>query len=309
MSQPESEPQTYADRIEDVTGTSPRRIVLYAMLLGAIAFYLSPLYTGLMTAFKTETGFVRTSPYTPPIGFFTVEPWLQGWAQLQGPLLNVDGAIVNSILYTVPATVLSAFFGSITAYGLTKIDWRGQISVLLLIVAGVFIPYQSVLVPLTRFWTIVGLGEIVAGVPLIGEKVALLQLMITHTAYGIPICTVLFRGYYLTIDDSIIESAQIDGASFATIYRKIIFPLSIPMFVVALIFQFTNIWNDLLFAIVLVNDSSSFPVTIALAELQGAFESKFNLQMASAFLAALPTILVYVLFGEQFAKGVSGGQG
>lgn len=309
MSEEPQASESVGNRIEAVTGTSPRRIILYATLLAAVAFYVSPLYTGLMTAFKTEIGFTRTSPYTPPISFFTLEPWFDGWGQLQGHLTDLDGAMVNSILYTVPATVISAFLGSITAYGLTKIDWRGQLGLLVLIVAGVFIPYQSVLVPLSRFWSQVGLRDLVAGVPVLNEKVALLQLMITHTAYGIPICTVLFRGYYLTIDDSIIESARIDGASFRTIYRRIILPLSIPMFVVTLIFQFTNIWNDLLFAIVLVNDSSSFPVTIALAELQGSFENAFNLQMASAFLAALPTLLVYILFGKQFAKGVAGGQG
>lgn len=302
----ESRPQSFtSDPVAYVRSMSRKRIALYAALTVAVLFYLSPLYTGMTTALKTAEGFRLTSPYAPPFGYITFEPWVEAWELLQGE----SGAMVNSMLFTIPATLISAFFGSITAYGLTKIDWRGQLAVLVMIVAGVFIPYQSVLVPLTRFWTIVDLGSLVAGVPLLASKVELVELMITHSAYGIPICTVLFRGYYLSISDDIVEAARIDGANFVTIYRQIILPLSVPMFVVTLIFQFTNIWNDFLFALVLVNEPTAFPVTLALNELQGAFTNAFNLQMASAFLAALPTLIVYIFFGDKFAEGVAGGQG
>lgn len=276
-----------------------RRVGLYVVLLAMVAFYLSPLEAGLVTAFKTQTGFVETTPFAPPpLGEFTLEAWQAAFDRLQQGLLN-------SALMAIPATVLSALFGSLAAYGLTNLNWRGQVGVLVLFVAGVFLPYQSVLVPLTQFWSTVDLAS---RVPLaaVAEYEGLLQLTITHAAYGIPICTVLFRAYYATLDEEMLEAARLDGASAATVYRRIVLPLSVPIFAVTLIYQFTNIWNDLLFALVLVNDPSNQVVTVALNQLQGSFVNQYNLQMAGAFIAALPTLVVYVLFGEQFAKGVAG---
>ena len=276
-----------------------RRVGLYVALLAMVAFYLSPLEAGLVTAFKTQTGFVETTPFAPPpLGEFTLEAWQAAFDRLQQGLLN-------SALMAIPATVLSALFGSLAAYGLTNLNWRGQVGVLVLFVAGVFLPYQSVLVPLTQFWSTVDLAS---RVPLaaVAEYEGLLQLTITHAAYGIPICTVLFRAYYATLDEEMLEAARLDGASAATVYRRIVLPLSVPIFAVTLIYQFTNIWNDLLFALVLVNDPSNQVVTVALNQLQGSFVNQYNLQMAGAFIAALPTLVVYVLFGEQFAKGVAG---
>ncbi|GAB6879377.1 carbohydrate ABC transporter permease [Halorubrum gandharaense] len=275
------------------------RIGLYAVLLAMVAFYLAPLESGLMTAFKTEAGFTQTTPFAPPpVGEFTFAAWQVAFERLQQGL-------INSALMAIPATVLSAFFGSIAAYGLTNLKWRGQLGILVLFVAGVFLPYQSVLVPLTQFWSAVDLG---GRIPLavVADYEGLIQLSITHAAYGIPICTVLFRAYYATIDEEMLEAARLDGASAMTIYRRIVLPLSIPIFAVTLIYQFTQVWNDLLFAIVLVSDPSNQVVTVALNQMQGSFVQQYNLQMAGAFIAALPTLVVYVLFGEQFAKGVAG---
>ncbi|WP_418282683.1 carbohydrate ABC transporter permease [Halorubrum sp. DTA98] len=275
------------------------RVALYAVLLGMVAFYLAPLESGLMTAFKTTDGFRATTPFAPPpLGEFTFAAWQVAFDRL-------SAGLINSAMMAIPATVLSAFFGSIAAYGLTNLNWRGQIGVLSLFVAGVFIPYQAVLVPLTQFWSFVDLG---ARIPLafVENNQGLINLSITHTAYGIPICTVLFRAYYATIDEEMLEAARLDGASAMTIYRRIVLPLSVPIFAVTLIYQFTQVWNDLLFAIVLVSDPSNQVVTVALNQLQGSFVQEYNLQMAGAFIAALPTLVVYVLFGEQFAKGVAG---
>jgi glucose/mannose transport system permease protein len=284
----------------DLSSISLRRVSLYATLLVMVGFYLAPLETGLMTAFKSQEAFFSSSPFAPPSGDgATVSAWADAFDRLRPGL-------VNSLLFTVPATVLSALFGSMAAYGMTNLDWRRQVLVLTLFVAGVFIPYQSVLVPLTRFWSMVDLSSLLAGVPFLADRIGLIQLAVTHTAYGIPICTVLFRGYYLSLDAEMLEAARLDGASPARIYRKIVLPLSKPMFAVTLIYQFTNIWNDLLFALVLVNDPSNVPVTIALNTLKGSMVQQYNVQMAGAFIAALPTLVIYVLFGEQFAKGVAG---
>ncbi|UPV74090.1 carbohydrate ABC transporter permease [Halorussus limi] len=312
---PNPEDHTRRERVEQtVRDTDGRRAALYAVLLALVAFYLAPLEAGLMTAFKTTDAFNRTVPFLPPITFesglvavegFTVEPWRVAFDAM-------SGALINSLLLAVPATVLSATLGSIAAYGLTTIDWKYQTTLVALFIAGIFIPYQAVLVPLSRLYAIVNTQELLSflwGLPLMHDHYAsIINLIVTHTAYGIPITFLLFRGYYQSLSDEMIEAARLDGASVYSIYRNIILPLSKPMFAVTLIYQFTQVWNDLLFALVILpsGGGAAAPVTVALNSLTGGIVESFNTQMAGAFVAALPTLLVYVLFGEQFAKGVAG---
>jgi len=278
----------------------PRRTGLYLVLIGLVGFYLAPLETGLLTAFKTQSAFTETSPFVPPsLDGLTIDPWLTAWNRLAY-------ALANSALFAIPATIASATLGSLAAYGLTHIRWRGQVAVMALFLAGVFIPYQAVLVPLTQLWGFIDLMSLLAPIPIVANYVDLVELMITHTAYGIPICTVLFRSYYRSFSEEMLEAARLDGASVFRVYRRIVLPLSKPMFAVAFIFQFTQVWNDLLFALVLITTPSNGVVTIALNQLSGSFVQQYNLQMAGAFLAALPTLLVYILFTEQFAEGVAG---
>lgn len=290
------------------------RVALYLTLVALAAFYLLPLHSGIMTAFS---GVDSGVPYAPPsLQNATLSNWVDAFGEMQS-------GMVNSFLFVIPATLLSATFGSLAAFGLTKLSWRGQLGILVLFVAGVFIPYQSVLVPLRQFWGMMALeGSLkllasdLSFVPVVsdvllamGNHADLIELSVTHTAYGIPICTVLFRGYYLTIDDEILEAAQVDGASMFTVYRRIVLPLSKPMFVVTIIYQFTNIWNDLLFALILIEDSTQHVATQKLNETMGSFATNFSLVIAAAFVVAAPTIIIYVLFGRQFAEGITGESG
>jgi glucose/mannose transport system permease protein len=285
----------------DDSGLDGRRVGLYAVLLGMVGFYLAPLQSGFVTSLKTDGAFAETTPFVPPTpGDATVEPWFEAFDAL------FDG-LINSLLFAVPATIASAFLGSIAAYGLTKLHWRGQIAVLIAFLAGVFIPYQAVLVPLRQFWSAVDLESMLWFAPILANHADLIELSITHAAYGIPICTILFRAYYHSLSDEMLEAARIDGASVGRIYRRIVLPLSMPMFAVTLIYQFTQIWNDLLFALVIVQSRSNFVVTMALNELQGSMAQAYNIQMAGAFIAALPTLIIYIIFGKQFAEGVAGG--
>jgi glucose/mannose transport system permease protein len=292
------------DRASDLTA---RRVVLYATLVTMIGFYMAPIETGLMTSLKTSTAVTNTAPYLPPgPDGFTLEKWTTAFDGLARGL-------ANSLVMAVPATVLSTVLGSLTAYGITKADWRGQSAVLALLVAGIFIPYQSVLVPLSRFWAIyVNLQDLLAPVWALSflstAHADLLALVLTHAAYGVPLMTLLFRSHYRTISDELMEAARLDGASFARTYWKIILPLSTPMFAVTLIFQFTQIWNDLLFALILVSSESSpvAPVTLVLAGFgQSQSGLDFGLRMAGALMTALPPLLVYVFFGDEFAEGVA----
>ncbi|RJX49690.1 carbohydrate ABC transporter permease [Halonotius pteroides] len=292
-------------------GHSLRRLILYLVLLGMGAFYLIPIETGLMTSIISPGTYSGNLPYLPPLeplvsgtGAFSLEPW-------RGALDGLGQGLVNSVILVVPATILSGLLGSMAAFGLTTISWRGQIGIYILFVAGIFIPYQAVLVPLTQFWyNIVPLRsmfEPLAALPLVETyHWKLLALIITHTAYGLPICTLLFRAHYKKLSDEMVEAAQLDGASIATIYRRIILPLSIPMFAVVFIYQFTQIWNDLLFALTIVQFGDAAVVTQELVGI-GVSQSgtNFPLRMAAALLAALPTLLVYIFFGDKFAKGVA----
>jgi len=295
------------DPRERATGVGLRRVALYATLVAMVGFYMVPIETGLMTSLKTSQAVTGTAPYLPPgPGGFTLEKWTTAFEGL-------SRGLVNSLVMAVPATVLSAAIGSLTAYGITKAEWRGQSLVLALLVAGIFIPYQSVLVPLSRFWSIwVNLADLLApvwGLPFFQEAHAdLLALIFTHAAYGIPLMTLLFRSHYKTISDDLMEAARLDGASFARTYWKVILPLSTPMFAVTLIFQFTQIWNDLLFALILVSSESSpvAPVTLVLAGFgQSQSGLDFGLRMAGALMTALPPLLVYIFFGDEFAEGVA----
>jgi glucose/mannose transport system permease protein len=283
-------------------------IALYVVLLLAAGFYIVPIESGLVTSFKTGTAIIETAPFAPPgpTGFT-----LEKWQTAIDALLRGMG---NSLLYAVPATIISAAVGSLTAYGLTIPTWKKSTKavVLLLIVAGIFIPYQAVLVPLTQFWSQwVQLGELLSFVWALGisnDYAGIIELIITHVAYGIPICTLLFRTYYKAMSHEMIESARLDGASLRRVYRRIVLPLSGPMFAVVLIYQFTQIWNDLLFTLVLVSTESSpaAPVVLILAGLGTSMEGQdFALRMAGAFFAALPTLAVYIFFGEEFAEGVA----
>ncbi len=288
--------------------TTPTEAVLYAVLLVMASFYLVPIESGLVTSIKTDTAIIETAPFAPPGGQGVT---FEKWGTAIDALLRGMG---NSLLYAVPATVISAVVGSVTAYGLTIPNWKRayKAPLLALIVAGIFIPYQAVLVPLTQFWSQwVQLTQLLSflwgfGVP--DDYAGIVELVITHVAYGLPICTLLFRTYYKTMSTEMIESARLDGASLRRVYRRIVLPLSGPMFAVVLIYQFTQIWNDLLFTLVLVSTESSpaAPVVLILAGLGSSLEGQdFALRMAGAFFAALPTLAVYIFFGEEFAEGVT----
>ncbi|GGM73679.1 glucose/mannose transport system permease protein [Halarchaeum rubridurum] len=282
-----------------LSGRSWRSTALYAVLVLLVVFYLLPLWTGLVTSIKADV--LATAPFLPPApaGFTSVH-----WTRAVNALA---GGLVNSLILAIPATILSALLGSMAAYGLTTLDWRYQVPILMLFIAGIFIPYQAVLIPLSKFWaSVVPVSDLVGYVGLAGWVGDLVGLILSHVAYGIPICTLLFRTYYKDFNEEMIEAARLDGATTHTIYRRIILPLSVPMFAVTLIYQFTQVWNDLLFALVLVGPGAGAPVTVPLSQLGASLsEVGFGIRMAGAFVAALPTIIVYVLFGDQFAEGVS----
>ena len=303
--------ETHAREESFLASLTGYRVALYATLGLLVAFFLAPIEAGLVTSLKTTSAVTGTAPYAPPVWPFTEFPANGATlAKYQRAFDTLAIGVFNSLLYAIPATILSALIGSFAAYGLTLVDWKYQVPVLVLFVAGIFIPYQAVLVPLSQVFYILSLGQLplwdLLGVS--SDYAGIIELIIAHVAYGLPICTILFRSYYKSMSTEMLESARLDGATLRRVYRRIVFPLSTPMFAVVLIYQFTQIWNDLLFALILVSSATSpaAPVTLKLAGLGASLEGvDFGLRMAGAFVAALPTLVVYIAFGEQFAEGVA----
>lgn len=258
----------------------------YALLVGFTAFFLLPVWVMLITGLKAFAEVSLSRMWELPTGIY-----LDNFA---AALEKLAPNLVNSIQLAVPAAILSALLGSMNGYILTKVRFPGADLVFTAFLFGMFIPYQSVLIPLVQFMQAINL---VGGIP---------GLILVHVVYGIPVTTLIFRNYYAAIPNEVVESARTDGAGFFGLYRHILLPLSAPAFAVVLIWQFTNIWNEFLFAIVLTRPDS-WPVTVALNNLAGSQIVEWNVQMAGALLAALPTLLVYIFLGRFFLRGLMAG--
>jgi glucose/mannose transport system permease protein len=269
------------------------RLLLYGVAIAFAGFYLLPVYLLLLTSLKSYNQVDLYKMWSLPtsLGFDSfLEAW-NGSASVQGMSHN----FVNSLYITVPATILSCFWGCWNGYILSKWKFRGADVIFPLILFGMFIPYQSILIPLVQTLNAVHLGGTLQG------------LIFVHVIYGIPPTALMFRNYFATLPNEIIEASRIDGAHLFSIFRHIMLPLSAPAFVVTGIWQFTNIWNDFLFAVTIVNNPANQPVTVALNNLAGSFTVQWNVQMAAALLAALPTLLVYIFLGRYFLRGLMAG--
>ncbi len=263
-----------------------KRLWLYVPLLLAAVFYLLPLYVMLTTGFKSFDEVDLQTMWKLPSGIY--------FDNFTAAFENLAPHLWNSVRMVVPAAFISSFLGSINGFVLAKWKFRGADFIFPLILFGMFIPYQSILIPLVEFMRTINLY---GGVP---------GLVLTHVIYGLPITTLTFRNYYATVPNELVESARIDGAGLLETYWNILLPLSIPSFVVVLIWQFTSAWNDFLFAVVLTNPDS-WPITVALNNMAGSQIIQWNVQMAGAFIAAVPTLLVYMFLGRYFLRGLMAG--
>ena len=263
-----------------------RRALTYALLLLATMFFLGPVYLVVVTALKEPAAIRLATAWHLP------EQW--HWQSFVIAWEAFAPKLRNSMVLAVSATVLSALLGSMNGYILSKWRFRGANVLFPLMLFGMFIPYQSILIPLFVFLRDIGLYGGLGG------------LILTHVVYGLPITTLIFRNFYAEIPDEMLEAGKIDGAGFFGLYTKIVFPLSISGFVVVIIWQFTQIWNEFLFAVTLTRRATE-PITVALAQLAGGEAVRWNLPMAGAILAALPTLIIYIILGRYFIKGLLAG--
>jgi glucose/mannose transport system permease protein len=262
------------------------KVPMYAVLLLAAAFVLVPIYVMVSTSLKPPAEATVGRMWELPTSL-SFAAWEQAWTTLR-PYLR------NSFVLAIPATVLSSLLGSLNGYVFSKWRFRGSETIFNLLLFGLFIPYQIVLIPLVVTLQQIGLYNSIAG------------LVFVHVVYGIPITTLIFRNFYARIPLEITEAAQVDGAGVFSTYLRVALPLSIPGFVVVGIWQFTQVWNEFLFA-VSITSAGQRPVMVALQNLSGSQIVEWNVQMAAALMAALPTLIVYVLLGRYFVRGLLAG--
>ena len=265
---------------------SPATIALYGSLVILALAYLMPVYLTLITSLKFpgDISLPQSWQLPPEVNYGSFS---EAFALLKPN-------IVNSFILTISATLLSTTLGSLNGYVFSKWKFPGSEIIFTLFLFGMFIPYQVILIPL--FQTLRALN-LYGGIP---------GLVLAHVVYGLPITSLIFRNFYAQIPDSLMESANLDGAGFFQIYTKIIFPLSIPGFVVTSLWQFTQIWNEFLWGICLTRHTSN-PITVGLAQLAGGQAVSWNLPMAGSILAAQPVLLIDIDLGRYFIRGLLAG--
>jgi glucose/mannose transport system permease protein len=279
------------------TSAGIARVVLYAILILFCLYYLLPLYVMVANSLKPLAEITAGGMMALPKAW-TLEPWSKAWSEAQVGV-NATGLkpyFINSFLMVVPAVALSTILGALNGYVLTKWTFRGATVVFGLMLFGCFIPFQMVLIPMARMLGLMGLAGTVPG------------LVFVHLVYGIGFSTLYFRNYYAAFPNELVRAAQIDGAGFFTIFRRILLPSSGPIAVVCIIWQFTNIWNDFLFG-ASFSDFDSQPMTVALNNLvqSSTGVKEYNVHFAGAIMAALPTLFVYIVAGRYFVRGLMAG--
>ena len=273
------------------------RVFVYAALILFALYFLFPLYVMLSTSVKSidelHTGNMLTLPAHPSFA-----PWVKAWS---GACTGVrcDGMqpfFMNSVKMVIPAVLISSIIGAFNGYVLTHWRFRGADGVFTMLLVGCFIPFQAILLPMARLQGYFGLSNTIPG------------LVLVHVVYGIAFTTMFFRNFYVSVPAELVKAARIDGAGFFMIFTRIMMPLSLPIFMVCLIWQFTQIWNDFLFGIVF-SGVDSMPITVALNNLVNTSTGvkEYNVDMAGAIIAALPTLFVYVIAGRYFVRGLTAG--
>jgi len=262
-------------------------IVVFIVLVLAALFYVAPVYVMIINGLKDKSYMTLSDMWKLPHDL-SGGGFGYAWDALRPYMLN-------SLQMAIPATIGSSLIGAVNGYLLSKWKFRGSDIMFSLVLFGMFIPYQSILVPLIETLQRFGLYGKWYG------------LTIVHIIYGIPITTLIFRNYFSNIPSELIEAARIDGAGLIKIFWQIMLPLGLPAFVVVGIFQFTNIWNDFLFGVTVVFSPSAQPVTVALNNLQGTQSVDWTVVMAGAAIAAAPTMIIYVLLGKFFIRGLLAG--
>ncbi|MFB9888071.1 carbohydrate ABC transporter permease [Balneatrix alpica] len=273
------------------------RVIIYSILLGAAAFYLLPLIVMVFTSVKSLADIRGGNLISFPQEIL-LDAWTKAWSEACTGVSceGVGGYFWNSFVIVLPAVLISTAVGALNGYALTKWKFKGSDLFFGLMLFGCFIPFQVILLPMAQTLGYFNLANSTPG------------LVLVHVVYGIAFTTLFFRNFYVGIPNELVLAAKLDGAGFFMIFWRILLPVSAPIIVVCIIWQFTQIWNDFLFGVVFSGHDTK-PVTVALNNLVNTTTGvkEYNVDMAAAIIAALPTLLVYVLAGKYFVRGLTAG--
>jgi glucose/mannose transport system permease protein len=276
---------------------SGRNIMLYGTLIFAALYYLLPLYVMVMTSLKGMPEIRLGNIFAPPMEI-TFEPWVKAWSEACTGL-NCDGlsrGFWNSVRITVPSTLISIMIASVNGYALANWKFKGADIFFTILIVGAFIPYQVMIYPIVIVLREMGIYGTLTG------------LILVHSIFGMPILTLLFRNYFTSLPEELFKAARIDGAGFWQIYFRIMLPMSLPIFVVAMILQITGIWNDFLFGVVFTRPEY-YPMTVQLNNIVNSVQGvkEYNVNMAATLLTGAVPLIVYFVSGRLFVRGIAAG--
>ncbi|TPL04171.1 MULTISPECIES: carbohydrate ABC transporter permease [unclassified Mesorhizobium] len=276
---------------------SRRNIFLYGTLIVVALYYLLPLYVMIVTSLKGMPEIRLGNIFSPPVEI-TFEPWVKAWATACTGL-NCDGlsrGFWNSVRITVPSVLLSIAIASVNGYALANWRFKGADTFFIILIVGAFIPYQVMIYPIVIILREIGIYGTLTG------------LVIVHSIFGMPILTLLFRNYFTSMPEELFRAARVDGAGFWGIYLRIMLPMSLPIFVVAIILQVTGIWNDFLFGVVYTRPDT-YPMTVQLNNIVNSVQGvkEYNVNMAATILTGLVPLIVYFISGKLFVRGIAAG--
>jgi glucose/mannose transport system permease protein len=276
---------------------SGRNIMLYGSLIFFAIYYLIPLYVMIVTSLKGMPEIRLGNIFSPPVEI-TFEPWVKAWATACTGL-NCDGlsrGFWNSVRITIPSTLISILIASVNGYALANWRFKGADLFFTILIVGAFIPYQVMIYPIVIVLRELGIYGTLTG------------LVIVHTIFGMPILTLLFRNYFTSLPEELFKAARIDGAGFWQIYLRIMLPMSLPIFVVAMILQITGIWNDFLFGVVFTRPEY-YPMTVQLNNIVNSVQGvkEYNVNMAATLLTGAVPLIVYFISGRLFVRGIAAG--
>ena len=276
---------------------SRRNIILYGTLFVVAIYYLIPLYVMIVTSLKGMPEIRLGNIFSPPVEV-TFEPWVKAWSQACTGL-NCDGlsrGFWNSVQITLPSVVVSIAIASVNGYALANWRFKGANLFFTILIFGAFIPYQIMIYPLVILLRDLGIYTKLPG------------LILIHSIFGMPILTLLFRNYFTTIPEELFKAARVDGAKFWGIYFRVMMPMSLPIFVVAIILQVTGIWNDFLFGVIYTKPDT-YPMTVQLNNIVNSVQGvkEYNVNMAATLLTGLVPLTVYFVSGKLFVKGITAG--
>ena len=276
---------------------SGRNIMIYGTLLFVSLYYILPLWVMVMTSLKGMPEIRLGNVFGPPVDI-TFQPWVKAWAEACTGL-NCDGlsrGFWNSVQILVPSVILSIAVASVNGYALVNWRFKGSEVFFTILIFGSFIPYQVMLYPIVIILREMGIYGTLWG------------LVLVHTIFGMPILTLLFRNYFSSIPEELFKAARVDGAGFWGIYFRIMLPMSLPIFVVAVILQVTGIWNDFLFGVVYTKPDL-YPMTVQLNNIVNSVQGvkEYNVNMAATILTGLVPLVVYFVSGKLFVRGIAAG--